>query len=283
MTPPSAASVISSSEAPTSSPVKLLTALARALALGGATRLGPSGDGGCARVRGGRRSGGSARLGQRALAAGRGDLQRVALAQIAELQRDALAQRERHAIGVVDEHAQAPAAEDLGEQHLDVGLAERETPFDIRLYGCHQLAPLRKKKRACAHFRYCCRLCTPTGQAPIEHSIGARRRAALRCTARRPRRQLGARRGGRDRDRRDSPRARDAASRPAPAAGRPRDGGRAAASSGRGRTARSRWSACSRRQPGTPPPRPRSAVRETGPGQASRGSTPCPARGHALC
>ena len=62
-------------------------------------------------------------LGQRTLAARRGDLQRVALAQLAQQRGDALAERERDAVGVVDEHAQAAAAEYLGEQHLDVGLA----------------------------------------------------------------------------------------------------------------------------------------------------------------
>ena len=142
MTPPSAASVTSSSEAPTSSPVKLRARLARAaLALGReGTRVAraharaPADE--AAEVRG---------LGQRALGARRGDLQRVALAQVVERQRHALAQLQRDAVGMVDEHAQRAAAENLGEQHLDVGLAERQTPLDICLYGCHQLAPLRKK------------------------------------------------------------------------------------------------------------------------------------------
>ncbi len=80
MTPPSAASVTSSSEAPTSSPVKLRTALPLALraALGRArvTRAhtrAPADE--APEVRG---------LGQRTLAARRGDLQGVALAQVVE-------------------------------------------------------------------------------------------------------------------------------------------------------------------------------------------------------
>src|ERR1700685_3271575 len=50
-------------------------------------------------------------LGQRTLQAGRGDLQRVALAEVAERGRDALAECERDALGVVDEHAQGLTAE----------------------------------------------------------------------------------------------------------------------------------------------------------------------------
>jgi hypothetical protein len=106
MTPPSAASVISSSEAPTSSPVKLRAALAlacqgtrvaRAHACAAADEA--------AEVRG---------LGQRTLDARRGDLQRVALAQVGERQRDPLAKLQRDAFGMVDEHAQRATAENLG-------------------------------------------------------------------------------------------------------------------------------------------------------------------------
>jgi hypothetical protein len=73
------------------------------------------------------------RLRQRALASGGRDLQRVALALLAQQRGDALAQSERDAVWVVDEHSQAAAAENLGEQHLDIGLALRDTPFDICL------------------------------------------------------------------------------------------------------------------------------------------------------
>src|SRR6202022_1244474 len=76
-------------------------------------------------------------LRQRALATGRGDLERVALAQVAEQHRHAFAQRERDAVGVIDEHAQAAAADDLGEQDLDIGLAARQPRLDIRLHCCH--------------------------------------------------------------------------------------------------------------------------------------------------
>jgi hypothetical protein len=41
---------------------------------------------------------------------------------------------------MVDEHAQAAAADDLGEEHLDVGLALSQTPLDIALQ-CGHLVP----------------------------------------------------------------------------------------------------------------------------------------------
>ena len=59
-----------------------------------------------------------------ALLGGRRDLERVALAQVAQLQRDPLA-RAGVAVGIVDEQAQGLAADDLGEQHLDVRSARR--------------------------------------------------------------------------------------------------------------------------------------------------------------
>ena len=90
------------------------------------------------------------------LAAGRGDLERVALAQVGQLLRHALAQLERDAVGMVDEHAQAAAAENLGEQHLDVGLAERRAVVSISAWmGVIEICSFTQKKRACAHFRYC--------------------------------------------------------------------------------------------------------------------------------
>ena len=71
-------------------------------------------------------------LGQRTVDARRGDLERVALADRRELVRDALAELERDAVGMVDEQAQRVAG-DLGEQHLDVRLAGRELGFDLGL------------------------------------------------------------------------------------------------------------------------------------------------------
>ena len=156
MTPPSAANVTSFSVAPTSSPVKLRTgrAAARAFAVElhdrpGVTRAhARTAPDEAAEVSG---------LGQRALAAGRGDLERVALAQVVQQQRHALAHRERDAVGVVDEHAQAASAGDLGEQHLDRRARCRP---DASLYlsaACVINWLLTQKKRAGAHSRYCYR------------------------------------------------------------------------------------------------------------------------------
>ena len=71
-------------------------------------------------------------LGQRALGARRGDLQRVALADLRQRVGDALAQRERDAVGMVDEqpHRVPPRTSasststpgSLGELGLDLGL-----------------------------------------------------------------------------------------------------------------------------------------------------------------
>src|SRR5665811_240288 len=57
-------------------------------------------------------------LGQWAFRARRGDLERVALAQLAERCGDALAQCERDSVGMVDEHAQGADGNNLGKQHL---------------------------------------------------------------------------------------------------------------------------------------------------------------------
>ena len=85
-------------------------------------------------------------LGQRALGARRGDLERVALAQVGQRSVTRSHSCERDAVGVVDEHAQRAAAEHLGEQHLDVGLARREPLLDICLYGVSSNLLLYAKK-----------------------------------------------------------------------------------------------------------------------------------------
>ncbi len=119
--------------------------------------------------------------------------------------------------------------------------------------GVIELAPLRKKSGRAPTFGTATGVCTPARKLSVEHSIGplARERLCLHGRrfdgARDATLRRRARRAARDRGRRGSPRARGAASTPARAAGRPRDGAPAAASSGPGRTARSRWSACSRR------------------------------------
>ena len=74
-------------------------------------------------------------LGQRTLGPGRGDLERVPLADLGQRVRDALAELERDALGMVDEQAHRAAAEHLGEQHLDVRLALGELALDLVLDG----------------------------------------------------------------------------------------------------------------------------------------------------
>ena len=118
-TPVSAAIVTSASEAPTSSPVKTGAPRARR---------------GCGPARAGRGSGGSGRASQRPLAARRGDLERVVLADLREHAGDALAEVERHALGMVDEQPQRVTAEHLGEQHLDLRRALRQRGLDLGLH-----------------------------------------------------------------------------------------------------------------------------------------------------
>ena len=76
-------------------------------------------------------------LGQRALGARRGDLQRVVLADGREMVRDPLAQVEAHPVGVVDEQPHELSAHHLGEQDLDVGLDVAKTRLDVGLDGAH--------------------------------------------------------------------------------------------------------------------------------------------------
>src|SRR5918992_161136 len=71
------------------------------------------------------------RLGERALHARRGDLERVLLADLGKLLRDPLAQLERDAGGVVDEEPDEAAGDDLGEQDLDLGFHLREACLDV--------------------------------------------------------------------------------------------------------------------------------------------------------
>src|SRR6185312_5609954 len=78
-------------------------------------------------------------LGQRTVAAGRGDLQRVTLAEVVQQHRHALAHRQVDALWVVDEHAQAAPAEHLGEEHLDLRLVVFEPLFDLCLERVHLL------------------------------------------------------------------------------------------------------------------------------------------------
>src|SRR3954451_2767693 len=85
-------------------------------------------------------------LGQRPLGPRRGALQGVALTQVGQRMRDALAEPERDAVGVVDEQPDGRSAQDLGEQHLDLGLADGEPSLDIGLDGAHGDLLLTTKK-----------------------------------------------------------------------------------------------------------------------------------------
>src|ERR1700722_17800072 len=78
------------------------------------------------------------RLGQRAILTGRGDLQRVALAVVAEVPGDPLAERQRHAVRVVDEDAQDGALH-LREQQLNLRLEAGQSGFDFGLGCTHDL------------------------------------------------------------------------------------------------------------------------------------------------
>ena len=175
-------------------------------------------------------------LGQRTLGAGRGDLERVALAHRRRCVGHALAQVERDAVGMVDEEAHEAAADDLGEQHLDVGLGLGEPGLDIGLDRAHVHLLSHEK----------------SGRAPAFRNYGRRPRKLCACYSTEIGARLRGRRPARGRGRCGSRAGRGAATRPARAAGAPRRGGRAASARGRGRTARSRWSARARRRPRTP-------------------------------
>src|SRR3954454_444759 len=95
------------------------------------------------------------RLRERALDAGRGHLERIALTKLGELMGDALAQVERDAVGMVDEHAERVATDDLGEQHLDLRLGRGKAALDIRLQAAHPSLLPTTKKRASARFLTC--------------------------------------------------------------------------------------------------------------------------------
>jgi hypothetical protein len=97
---------------------------------------------------------------KRTLDARRRDLEGVAVAQLRELVGDALAQRERHAVGMVDEDAQRVPAQHLCEQHLHLRLGRGEAALDIRLQAAHPSLLLTTKKRASARLRNC------AGEAP---------------------------------------------------------------------------------------------------------------------
>ena len=219
MTPPSAASV-TSSEAPTSSPVKL----ARACAV-----RSPSRDGArVARAHAGAPADEAAEvlgLGQRALAARRGDLERVALAQVAR----AACVTRSHSASVtpsgwsMNTRRQRPPTTSASSTSTPARSAARRA-LDICLQRGHRLDSLRKKSGrrplsvllpAPARRHESCPSSIASGRAPGMQPSGAARR-----------------RGARGRGTAGSRRARAAASTPAPAACRPRDGVPAAASSG---------------------------------------------------
>src|SRR4051794_6813423 len=203
------------------------------------------------------------RLRERALDAGRGHLERIALTELGELMGDALAQIERDAVGMVDEHAERVATDDLDEQHLDLRLGRGKAALDIRLQAAHPSLLPTTKKRASARFLTCAGDRRPNESCEAEDSTvhlgGAveealsqgrvtwRRVAVGECesTANRPvprasgagyLRQPPAAASGRGTG--GSRPARAAGSPPEPAGGAPRRDGPSAAASGPGRTGR---------------------------------------------
>ena len=54
---------------------------------------------------------------------------------------------------MVDEEAHEPAADDLGEQHLDLGLGLREPGLDVGLDRCSCSPPLQQKSGRAPAFR----------------------------------------------------------------------------------------------------------------------------------
>ena len=145
-----------------------------------------------------------------------------------------LAQRQRDALRMVNEHAQPPAADHLGEQHLDLRLAwARSLSMSVCSAVIVRSPSTSVRKKAGGR-----PLSVPLPAPACQHEscrpsiASARRRIRVRRTRRRD---------ARVRDTADSRHARAATSRPAPAADRPRGGARATASSGPDRTASSRW------------------------------------------
>ena len=92
-------------------------------------------------------------LRERALDAGRGHLEDIALTELGETMGDALAQLERHAVGMVDEDAERLRTDNLDEQHLDLRLGRGKAALDIRLQAAHPSLLPTTKKRASARFR----------------------------------------------------------------------------------------------------------------------------------
>src|SRR5947209_11852290 len=82
-----------------------------------------------------------------------GDLERVLLAHLGQELRDALAEVERDPAGMVDEDADR-VADELDEQHLDVGRTVAETRLDIDLDLLHVFSFWPNKKAGYARFRY---------------------------------------------------------------------------------------------------------------------------------
>src|SRR4051794_35299330 len=85
------------------------------------------------------------RLRQRALGPGARHLERILLADLRERLGHALAQIERHALGVIDEEANKVASDDLREQDLNLRFRVCKTGLDIGLDIAHVTSSFNKK------------------------------------------------------------------------------------------------------------------------------------------
>src|SRR3954454_18932745 len=110
------------------------------------------------------------RLARRALGAGGRHGEPVLLQQLRQRVRDALAELERDAVGMVDVELDVVTLE-LREQHLDLGLALGELALDLSLDGgAHQPSPLKMKERAIARSLYIIGGVPPTRKLWLENS-----------------------------------------------------------------------------------------------------------------
>ena len=100
---------------------------------------------------------------------GRGDLERVALADLGQQVGDALAEGERDAVGMIDEEAHVWPPSDLGEQHLDIRRASRRAAPRSRSACCSSRSSSPDNKKAGERPLSDC-----TGRGPAPKAVAAR-------------------------------------------------------------------------------------------------------------